>query len=102
MPQVSGAFLSAASILVYNKSTMKYLTQILDKRLVSTTGEKIGTIVDAIATLEGRLPSVRALIARVDGKEIYLPYGDTDFDEDPAGPTGSGQINSDIRLLKSL
>lgn len=81
---------------------MKYLTQILDKRLVAITGEKIGTIVDAVATLEGRLPSVRALIARIDGKEIYLPYGDTDFDEDPAGPTGSGQINSDIRLRKPL
>ncbi len=81
---------------------MKYLTQILDKRLVSPSGEKIGTIVDAIATLEARLPSVRALIARIEGKEVYLPYEDTDFDKDPAGPTGSGQINSDIRLLKPL
>ena len=81
---------------------MKYLTQILDKRLVAITGEKIGTIVDAVATLEGRLPSVRALIARIGGKEIYLPYGDTDFDEDQAGATGSGQIDSDIRLLKPL
>ncbi|HLJ56989.1 MAG TPA: hypothetical protein VKT77_18255, partial [Chthonomonadaceae bacterium] len=62
---------------------MKYLTQILDKRLVSPDGDKIGVIVDAIATLGGRLPSVRALVARVDGCEIYLPYRDTDFDRDP-------------------
>jgi len=81
---------------------MKYLTQILDKPLVAPTGETIGKIIDAIATLEGRLPSVRALVARVDGKETYLPFGDTDFDDDPAGPSGSGQINSDIRLLKPL
>ena len=81
---------------------MKYLTQILDKRLVSPTGEKIGKIVDAIATLEGRLPSVRALVARIDGTERYLPYDAMDFDEDPAGPVGSGHIQSDIRLRKPL
>jgi magnesium transporter len=81
---------------------MKYLTQILDKPLVSPGGERIGKIVDAIATLEGRLPSVRALVARVGAGEVYLPYDSTDFDEDPAGPTGSGQINSDIRLRRPL
>jgi magnesium transporter len=81
---------------------MKYLTQILDKPLVSPTGETIGRIVDAIATLEGRLPSVRALIARIEGKELFLPYADIDFDEDPAGPTGSGHIQGDIRLRRRL
>ncbi len=81
---------------------MKYLTQILDKPLVSCDGEKIGKIVDAIATLGGRLPSVRALIARIDGSEVYVPYEDTSFDADPAGATGSGQIQSDIRLSKPL
>lgn len=81
---------------------MKYLTQILDKALVLPNGDKIGRIVDAIATLEGRLPAVRALVARIQGKEIFLPYEVTDFDKDPAGPTGSGNIPGDIRLMKPL
>src|SRR5690242_5079290 len=81
---------------------MKYLTQILDKPLVSPNGERLGKIIDAVATLEGRLPAVRALVARINGSEVYLPYDVTDFDEDPEGPTGSGQIQGDIRLLKSL
>jgi CBS domain-containing protein len=81
---------------------MKYLTQILDKPLVSSTGEQIGKIVDAIATLEGRLPSLQALVARIDGSERYLRFEDTDFDDDPAGPTGTGHIPGDIRLRKPL
>ncbi len=83
---------------------MKYLTQILDKRLFSKDGVRIGKVVDAIASLEGRLPSLEALVVKLDGKqsEFYLPYDLVDFDDDPDGPAGSGNLQSDIRVTCDL
>ena len=83
---------------------MKYLTQILDKRLFSKDGVRIGKVVDAIASLEGRLPSLEALVVKLDGKqsEYYLPYDLVDFDDDPDGPAGSGNLQSDIRVTCDL
>ena len=79
---------------------MKYLTQILDKRLLSHDGVRIGKVVDAVASLEGRLPNLQALVVKIDGKstEFYLPYDLVDFDDDPEGPSGSGNLQSDIRV----
>src|SRR5260370_34749108 len=86
---------------MYN-SNMKYLTQILDKRLVSPEGAPLGKIVDAVATLGGRFPSVQALVARIGAEEICLPYEALEFEDDPEGPTGSGHIPGDIRLQREL
>ena len=83
---------------------MKYLTQILDKRLFSKDGARIGKVVDAIASLEGRLPNLEALVVKLDGKqsEFYLPYDLVEFDDDPDGPAGSGNLQSDIRVTCEL
>lgn len=81
---------------------MKYLTQILEKSLVTQTGERVGKIIDAIATPGGRLPEVRALIVRVQGKELAIPYSTIEFDPDPEGPEGSGIIRGNIRLRVRL
>jgi CBS domain-containing protein len=81
---------------------MKYLTQILNKRVVSPEGGPIGRIVDAVATLEGRLPAVQAVILRTANGEICLPYSLLEFDPDPDGVTGSGQIPGDVRLRRPL
>lgn len=80
---------------------MKYLTQILDKRVVSPNGGTIGKIVDAIATLGGRFPSVDAVIIRADREEICVPYDELDI-EDPTDPAGDGSIHGDIRLRRPL
>ena len=81
---------------------MKYLTQILDKRVVSLDGKKIGKIIDVVATLGGRLPNVNAVIARTEQGEVYLPYESLEFDDDPHGAEGSGQILGDVRLRQPL
>ena len=83
---------------------MKYLTQILDKRLFSKDGARIGKVVDAIASLEGRLPNLEALVVKLDGKqsEFYLPYDLVEFDDDPDGPARSGALQSDIRVTCEL
>lgn len=77
---------------------MKYLTQLLDKRVVDPGGGSVGRIVDAIATLEGRLPAVRAVVLRIGHKEAFVPYDALEFDPDPEGPAGAGYIQGDIRL----
>jgi magnesium transporter len=77
---------------------MKYLTQILDKRLISPEGLRIGKIVDAVATLGGRLPALSAVIVLTGEGETCVPYDALEFDTDPEGPTGSGQIPGDVRL----
>ena len=82
---------------------MKYLTQILNKRVVAPDGRRVGKIVDAVATLGGRLPSMSAVIVRADkGEELCLPYETLEFDDDPRGPEGSGQIQGDVRLRVPL
>src|SRR5579862_3408968 len=82
---------------------MKYLTQILNKRVVTPEGAPVGRIVDAVATLDGRLPAVQAVIVRAPGGvEVCVPYDLLEFDADPDGPTGSGQIRGDVRLRRPL
>ena len=80
---------------------MKYLTQILDKRILGSDGAKLGKVIDAVASLEGRLPNVQALVVLLDGKnkEFYLPYDRVEFEDDPDGPNGSGHLRSDIRVV---
>lgn len=81
---------------------LKYLTQILDKKLRTQNGETVGRIVDAVAVPGGRLPSLVAVIVKTDQGEQCLPYEALEFDTDPAGPAGSGQIVGDVRLKAPL
>ncbi|HLK61056.1 MAG TPA: CBS domain-containing protein [Chthonomonadaceae bacterium] len=81
---------------------MKYLTQLLDKRLISPEGTRVGKIVDAVATLGGRLPALSAVIVKTGEGETCVPYEMLEFDPDPDGPTGSGQIPGDVRLRSPL
>ncbi len=77
---------------------MKYLTQILNKKVVSQDGSVIGRIVDAVATPGGRLPELDALILRTANGELCLPYSAFTFETDPGGAKGTGIIPGDIRL----
>jgi CBS domain-containing protein len=81
---------------------MKYLTQLLNKRVISPDGVPIGRIADAIAALDGRLPAVSAVILKVSEGELCIPYDTLEFDTDPRGPSGSGQIPGDVRLRLPL
>src|SRR5579884_2872378 len=81
---------------------MKYLTQLLNKRVVSPSGETVGKIVDAIAALEERFPAVKAILVRTDSGELCIPYDAVEFDDDPDGPNGPGDIIGDIRLRMPL
>jgi CBS domain-containing protein len=45
---------------------------------------------------------VSALIVHTVGGEIYVPYECLEFDTDPEGPSGSGQIRGDLRLKRPL
>jgi CBS domain-containing protein len=81
---------------------MKYLTQILDKRVITPDGAVVGKVIDAIATPVGRLPSVNAVVLKTDRGEVCLPYDEIEFDADPDGPDGTGQIPGDIRLRQPL
>jgi CBS domain-containing protein len=81
---------------------MKYLTQLLDKKVMSQDGGSVGKIVDAVAAMGGRLPSLRAVVIKKDDEEAFIPYEELEFDEDPDGPTGSGRIRGDIRLRRDI
>ncbi len=81
---------------------MKYLTQILGKKVLSPDGALIGKIVDAVATVGGRLPAVNAVIVKTTTGEKCLPYEMLEFEDDPDGPSGSGRIRSDVVLKRPL
>ncbi len=81
---------------------MKYLTQILNKRVVTQEKAPLGKVVDAVISSEGRLPSLTALIINTRDGERCLPYSVIDFDKDPAGPLGTGEIQGDIYLKVPL
>ncbi len=81
---------------------MKYLTQMLDKRVLSPEGGVVGKVVDAVAVLGGRLPVVSAVLLRTDRGEVCVPYEALEFHDDPDGPSGSGQIQGDLRLRRPL
>ncbi len=69
---------------------------------MSQDGISVGKIVDAVAAIGGRLPSLRAVIIKTDDGESFVPYDELEFDEDPDGPTGRGQIRGDVRLRHDL
>ena len=81
---------------------MKYLTQILGKRVVGTDGASVGRVTDAIAALGGRLPALNAVIVGSGANETTLPYDALEFSQDPEGPQGDGRIHGDIHLLTPL
>lgn len=77
---------------------MKYLTQILDKKVITPDGKSLGKVVDAVATPGGRLPTLDAMVVRTSGADLCIPFDQLEFTQDPKGPQGSGQIEGDIRL----
>ncbi|HZT42288.1 MAG TPA: CBS domain-containing protein [Chthonomonadaceae bacterium] len=81
---------------------MKYLTQLLDKRVLAPDDTPVGRIVDAVAAVGGRLPALTGVIVRTDKGEVCLPYDLLEMAEDPDGPTGTGQILGDVRLKQPL
>ncbi len=81
---------------------MKYLTQLLDKKVLSPNGSSVGRIMDAVAVLGGRLPAVNAVILKTESGELCVPYDLLEFEPDPEGPTGSGHIYGDVRLKQPL
>lgn len=81
---------------------MKYLTQLLNKRVLFPDGGPTGQIIDAIARLGGRLPTMEAVIVRGSNREILIPYDLLEFEADPDGPKGSGRIRGDIRSKTTL
>jgi magnesium transporter len=81
---------------------VKYLTQILGKRLCGPDGKPVGKISDAIATLGGRLPGVMAFAVRTASEELFVPYGDLHFESDRVGPKGSGKIVGDVTLRRPV
>jgi CBS domain-containing protein len=81
---------------------MKYLTQILDKRVKAPDGTTVGRIVDAVATKASRLPEVLAVVVRSGKEEMCIAFDALRFETDPAGPVGTGQIRGDIWLKSPL
>ncbi|HLV80585.1 MAG TPA: hypothetical protein VKT32_09900, partial [Chthonomonadaceae bacterium] len=81
---------------------MKYLTQLLDKRVLAPDNTPVGRIVDAVAAVGGRLPALTGVIVKTDRGEVCLPYALLEMAEDPAGPAGTGQIPGDVRLKQPL
>lgn len=81
---------------------MKYLTQILTKRVLDPAGNSVGRVVDAVATPTGKLPAVRAVVIRTEGGERCVPFEALAFEPDPMGPAGSGHIPGDLHLRAPL
>jgi magnesium transporter len=81
---------------------MKYLTQLLNKRVIAPDGATVGRIADAVASIGGRLPAVNSVIIKTPQGEVYIPYEAMEFDPDPLGPSGSGNIPGDVRLRGPL
>ncbi len=81
---------------------MKYLTQLLDKKVLAPNGNAVGRIMDAVAVLGGRLPAVNAVILKTDSGEMCVAYDLLEFEPDPEGPRGSGNIYGDVRLKLPL
>lgn len=79
---------------------MKYLTQILNKRVLDTDGKIVGKVVDAIATTGGRLPVLRAIIIHKNSEEIVISYDLLSFNPDPEGLLGTGSIQGDLHLTQ--
>ena len=73
-----------------------------EERVIAPDGVTVGRITDAVAVLGGRLPAVSAVMLQAPQGEICIPYDILEFDVDPQGPTGSGQIPGDVRLRTPL
>ncbi len=100
-PFFASVSVDACTVALYNRA-MKYLTQLLDKKVLAPNGSSVGKIIDAVAVLGGRLPSVNAVIVKTDSGEFCVPYELLEFEPDPEGPKGSGQIYGDIHLKEPL
>lgn len=81
---------------------MKYLTQLLNKRVLQPDGSVIGRTLDAMASLTSRLPPVTAVVVGTSLREVCVPYASLELDLDPLGVSGSGAIQGDIRLKRPL
>lgn len=81
---------------------MKYLTQLLGKRVLAPNGTYVGRVTDLVAELGGRLPTVRAVLIKREANEIAIPFSAITFQDDPAGPQGSGRIQGDVYLRAPL
>ncbi len=77
---------------------MKYLTQLLNKKVYQQDGTLLGKATDVVAQLDARFPSISAI--RVQSKEIdtYISFDYIEFEDDPEGAKGAGNLQSDIRL----
>lgn len=81
---------------------MKYLTQLLGKRVLAPDKTPIGRVSDLVAELGGRLPVVRGVLIKRKSDELSIPFAEITFNEDPAGPQGSGRILGDVFLRRPL
>ncbi len=77
---------------------MKYLTQLLDKKVYRQDGSLLGKTTDVIAQLDARFPSISAIHVQEKESDLYIPFECVDFEDDPAGPNGAGNLQSDLRL----
>ena len=53
---------------------MRFLSQCIGLPVRDPTGEPIGTIADLIVAIGDRYPPVTGLVARTDGRQIFLPW----------------------------
>ncbi|MDE2126290.1 MAG: magnesium transporter [Armatimonadetes bacterium] len=81
---------------------MKYLTQLLNKRVIQPDGQLVGRVSDVVAELKGRLPRVCAMAVKTDGGELLLPYSALRIETDGSHPAGTGDIRGDIGVETTL
>ncbi|GDX40084.1 membrane protein [Armatimonadota bacterium] len=77
---------------------MKYLTQLLDKKVYQQDGTLLGKTIDVIAQLNARFPSISAIHVQYKESLLYIPFDCVEFEDDPEGPSGAGNLQSDLRL----
>ncbi len=77
---------------------MKYLTQLIGKPVLNTNGTTLGKVVDVIALLSERFPNLAAVQVHTREGDLYVPFAQLEFEDDPDGPQGVGNLQSDLRL----
>lgn len=77
---------------------MKYLTQLIGKPVLNTDGTTLGKVVDVIALLSNRFPSLAAIQIHTREGDLYVPFEQLEFEDDPDGPQGVGNLQSDLKL----
>src|SRR5205085_8489033 len=61
---------------------IKYLTELLGKPVIEPDGRRVATVLDAIATQGGRLPTLTALFLKGRGREGWIPVTEAALDDD--------------------